>query len=351
MANKVGTNNFLIRILSVGFLLVLMLIGAVLSVFYHGSGEIYILIALVIVPAVGLLVIYVIHFSWLFRRDKSAGAKGEFFVPPLSSATTIVIYGSEFADPYYKQLTMPNFVGKPLPKRKAKNNPARTKPVTKSTYVEYRDKYNGVEQSQMSFADWIDVLRDDPVVVEQNERSAELSGKLDDEVLSEYREKIADATPIVESEGKILLPAWDDKNKGKKFSSKHSAVTKQTESVAVENSIQNTDRAIEQKAKQKSSDKTKVRSSVGTITPSEQKASKLKSGVTPKADSQKKILLHKKPKIDKRDDYVFQKLPNIDTNKPIKSLLNERFTYLEINTRQSASQELLSKMRRDNIRR
>lgn len=349
MANKGGTSNFFVRIFLVGFLLVLLLVGALLSVFYRGDGNIFILIALVVIPAVGLLVMYFIRYSWLFRRDKAERNKGEYYVPPLSNATTIEIYGSEFADPYYKQLTMPNFVGKPLPKRsRPKSSSARTKPTTKATYIDYQDKYNGVEQAQMSFANWTDVLRDDPVVVEQGERVAVLSGKLTDDVLHKYQDDNVASESDMEAD--ILLPAWDDENKGKVFSTKRHKKSRSEKSANSDVVVQENFVTKEITPTQISKSK-KVRSSVGVLVLGSQKSAKSKTTVVSKNTVQKKILIHKKPKIDKRDDYVFQKLPNIDTNQPIKSLLNEQFEYLNISTTHSASQELLSKMRRDNIRR
>lgn len=343
MANKVGTNKIFVRILLAGFLLALLLVGALLSIFYRGEGSIFILIALVVVPAVGLILMYFIQFSWIFGRDKIEHVEGDFFVPPLSNATTIVIYGSEFADPYYKQLTMPNFVGKPLPKhKKPKSQTTRTKP-NKPSHIDYQDKFNGVEQTQMLLSDWTDVLRDEPIVVEQNEREATFVGELTDSIIEQYRDEISES---VEG-GEILLPAWDERNKGKIFSP-HKRVKRPSKKSDLDLNNKQSEAEAENLSRVFVTDK--VQSSVGKLGGFESGKSR-KNLNTKKSNKPRKIIMHKKPKVDKRDEYVFEKLPSIDTNRPIKSLLNEQFESFTINTIHSASQELLSKMRRDNTRR
>jgi len=345
MANKVGTNKIFVRILLAGVLLAFLLVGALLSVFYYGDGKVFILIALVVIPALGLVAMYCIQFSWLFVRDKVKIDDGDFFVPPLSSDKTIIIYGNEFADPYYKQLTMPNFEGKPLPKRKkSKSTTARTKSNNRPAYIDYHDKFNGVAQSQMSFDNWVDVLRDEPKV-EQNERKAELVGELTQEVLSQYRDEIQVDT--LRDEGAILLPAWDETNKGKVFST-HRAESLNAEVASVE-IVAKTEQKKRRTSKKIAETGNKLKSSVGAVILTENKSVKANSGAKPARV--KKILIHKKPKVDKRDDYVFETLPKADTNQPIKSLLNEQFEYFSTNTTHSASQELLNKMRREDIRR
>ncbi len=391
MADKVGTSSFFVRIILVGFLLALLLVGALLSIFYRGTGSTFILIALVIIPALGLLVMYFLHISVLFRKDKAENIEEEFFVPPLSDAKTIVIYGSEFADPYYKQLTMPHFVGKASPKQSNKTrrkSATRNKPVMRSTYADYTDTYNGVTQGQMLLDNWLDVLRDEPVVVEQNDREATLAGDLTDEVLDTYRAEIANDNATPTAEEAVSAPATSEQKLPRKSTPKErrsrdkSTPRKRRETeispaTPIITDEQKTDvkntTVIERKAVIKR--ERRIKGSRGRRSPinervvgepiiaktSEQAAVAAVGRIVepttgrnkPKAKPSReyKIRIHKKPEKDKRDEYIYIKQPRVDTNQPIKSLLLERFAHLNTNTTHSASQELLNKMRRDNTRR
>ena len=379
MADKVGTSSFFVRIILVGFLLALLLVGALLSIFYHGTGSTFIMIALVIIPALGLIVMYSVYISVLFRKDKAENTEEEFFVPPLSDATTIVIYGSEFADPYYKQLTMPHFVGKASPKQTSKTRQklsTRNKSVSKSTYADYTDTYNGVTQGQMSFDNWFDVLRDDPIVVEQSNREATLVGDLTDEVLNTFREEIANDSATPQAEEVVSAPIVKERKTRSKSTphKKRKAETNPTPPTTTnESEVKNTPQ-IERKAVIKRQHRIKGSSNGRRSLTNERVAEPIvidkTNGqatvavvgkiveptpirTTPKAKPhvQYKIRVHKKPEKDKRDEYIYIKQPRVDTNQPIKSLLLERFAHLNTNTTHSASQELLNKMRRDNTRR
>jgi len=329
MADKVGTSGFFVRIILVGVLLTLLFVGALLSIFYHGDGAIFVLISLVVIPAVGLLLMYIIYIATILKQCKLDIDKEEFWVPPLSSAPTIVIYGSEFSDPYYRQLTMPHFVGKPLQKqhKKSVSDTDKNKPNKRLNYTEYADSYNGVTQGQMSFGDWVDVLGDE-TNVNISESDASSQNKLFNEAVENAHEKaVLEVMEAVTSSSNI-------------------------QSVDIENTAISSD-TIDASETVKNTAKEDNKSSI------ERNRAKNKSSGNSRAPKQisanvvqkHKIRTHTKPIRDKRDDYVFQYLHQTDTNRPIKSQLAERFSDTQFNNIHSASRELLNKMRRDNIRR
>ncbi len=377
MADKVGANKFFVRIFLVGFLLALLLVGALLSIFYHGTLSTYITISLVLLPCAGLLAIYISVVLAIFHKGEARLDKAldEAKDSPLvaTEAKSIIIYGSEFSDPFYKQLTIPPFVGKALPKsgrsRSSGRATSRNRTIQRASYADYTDTYNGVTQGQMSFDNWMDILRDEPMVVEVADRQATLVGQLTDADLSEYRAALFQEQPVIptvadvanvpsieaaadpESTVEIDAQAVEPKaTRPRKPKAPRERITRKRgtregnsrESVASGVEVVEVEPVLVEPVVAAVSVPAAIRKkSTPRVT-----TSKSKSVATPR-----KIITHKKPANDKRDDYVYIRQPVTDTNQPIKLMLSERFDNINTTTTRSASQELLAKMRRDNIRR
>lgn len=363
MADKVGANKIFVRTILVGFLLAILLVGALLSIFYHGALSIYILLALVVLPAIGLVVMFVIRISPLFCKDKDESmifdeSRQDILSISDDDKKSIILSGSELGVPLYQQLMFEPFAGEPEGKtaKRTMRPGTRPKTVTRSAYADYVDTYNGVKQGQMCLEGWQEVSRGDPIEVSFGERQAILAGDLSSAEVELYRDAIEQSAEepcqAPSRRRRSERSAQRAKTKGRETGARGSRGKKQYAVNTVVEPLGASDEAVSIgfcEGNKSRENLTFVRVDAA-VAPRARLAPR--KSAAPKAPAQpRKIIFHKKPAVDKRDDYVYVPQPKVDTDRPIKLMLSERFSDLNLLDIHSASQELLAKMRREKTRR
>lgn len=359
MADKVGANKIFVRTILVGFLLAILLVGALLSIFYHGALSIYILLALVVIPAIGLVVMFVIRISPLFCKDKDESmifdeSRQDILSVSDDDKKSIIVNGSELGVPLYQQLMFEPLMEATVEKatRRAARPGTRAKTATRSAYADYVDTFNGVKQGQMSLESWQEVSRGDPIEVSFGERQAILTGDLSSAEVEQYRDAIDQSTEEARKGPSRRRSERSAQRAKTKVSEPRARGKKQYAVNTVVEPLEAKGEAVSIgfcEGNQSRENLTFVR--VDAAVAPRARLSPRKSAAQKAPAQPRKIIFHKKPAVDKRDDYVYVPQPKVDTDQPIKLMLSERFSDLNLLDLHSASQELLAKMRREKTRR
>lgn len=328
MSDKVGARFRLWAYVIIPCVMLLLLAcGCVILLSGASQASDLILIFLVILPMVVLVSLFITRIYQMTLEDKMKRAEeASQELPALFSmgeVRSIEIYGPEFGVPYYKQLTMPNFVGKPkAKKRKSKqNNSATPRASNKPTYADYVDDYNQVKQSLMNFDEWSDALSNEP---EEIERSLAESTK-GKRPRSKSKKKTTELKPDVVEER--IEP---------KIEAEPPAPI--TEPVVAT--------TMEQKTKTKARQKSTAKVEHIPAAEAQPRPSASRKTTTQKAARQSfAIKTHKSVPRPHYDDYVETKASYTANDRLLSTKLREKFVP---NTTINAKSELLNKMRQEN---